>query len=147
MEDLQKIQNNTLRIIHGYRLNNSPSLETLHNMSSLLSLKQRREKQLLHLVLWFSKCKRNLLKKNRITRLQERIYFKVLPLKTRRYINSPMNRGNILWNKLTRDEQHTFSNPLFKTVLDKKKKRFTRHEIICYHLISSSFIIYKCRST
>ena len=94
----------------------------MHNMSRVLSLKQRREKQLLHLMLWFSKFHGNLLKGNRNTRLQDKVNFKVLPLKTRCYINSPMNRGNILWNKLTREEQLTFSNPLFKLVLDKKYK-------------------------
>ena len=86
----------------------------------LLSLRQRREKQVLHLMLWFSKFDINLLKGVCRTRLQEKINFKVLPLKTRRYINSPMNRGNILWNKLTSEEQMTFSNQMFKLILDKK---------------------------
>ena len=93
-------------------------------MSTLLSLKQRREKQLLHLMLWYSKFKDNLLKKDVRTRLQEKIHFRVLPLKTRKYINSPMNRGNILWNQLTRDEQSTFSNLMFKIILDKKYKAY-----------------------
>ena len=89
-------------------------------MSNVLSLEQRREKQLLHMMLWFSKSSETLVKANRGNRLQCKINFKVLPLKTRKYINSPMNRGNILWNKLTLEEQSTFSNPLFKLVLDKK---------------------------
>ena len=121
-DDLQKLQNKALRIINGFTLLNSPGIEVMHNMSRVLSLKQRREKQLLHLMLWFSKFHGNLLKGNRNTRLQDKVNFKVLPLKTRCYINSPMNRGNILWNKLTREEQLTFSNPLFKLVLDKKYK-------------------------
>ena len=35
-------------------------------------------------------------------------------MKTGRYINGLMNRGNILFNRLThdRDEQFTFSNPI-----------------------------------
>ena len=31
-----------------------------------------------------------------------------------------MNRGNILWNKLTVEEKSTFNNPLFKLILDRK---------------------------
>ena len=117
---MQKLQTKALRIIHGIKLISTPGTENLHNRSKLLSLRQRREKQLLHLMLWFSKNNINLLKRNRNTRLQEKINFRVLPLKTSRYINSPMNRGNILWNKLTRDEQTTFSNQMFKIILDRK---------------------------
>ena len=123
-DDLQKLQNKALRIVHGFKLINSPGVKDLHNRSCLLSLEQRREKQLLHLMLWFSKSKNNLVKCKRRTRLQCKINFKVLPLKTRKYINSPMNRGNILWNKLTLEEQSTFSNPLFKLILDKKYKTY-----------------------
>ena len=108
--------------MHGFKLLNAPNIEALHNMSSLLSLKQRHEKQLFHLMLWYSKSKNNLLKKNVRTRLQGKINFKVFPLKTRRYIISPMNRGNNLWNQLTYEEQTTFSNPLFKLILDNKYK-------------------------
>ena len=122
MDDLQILQNRALRIINGFNLNNAPGIEALQNMSGLLSLRQRREKQLLHLMLWYSKINRNLLKEERQTRLQEKINFKVLPLKTRRYINSPMNRGNILWNRLTKEEQNTFSNQMFKLILEKKYK-------------------------
>ena len=81
IDDLQKLQNKALRIVHGFKLLNAPNIEALHNMSSLLSLKQRREKQLLHLMLWYSKSKNNLLKKNVRTRLQGKINFKFLPLK------------------------------------------------------------------
>ena len=119
-DDLQKLQNKALRIIHNVKLINAPGIEILHNMSGLSSLRQRREKQLLHLMLWYSKNVLNILKKGRHTRLQEKINFKVQPLKTRRYINSPMNRGNILWNKLTKEEQYTFSNQMFKLILDNK---------------------------
>ena len=121
-DDLQKLQNKALRIIHGFKLVNAPGIENLHNMSNIISLRQRREKQLLHLMLWYSKYDIHLLKKNRITRLQEKVNFKVLPLKTRRYINSPMNRGNVLWNQLTQQEQTTFSNQMFKIILDRKYK-------------------------
>ena len=53
-------------------------------------------------------------------RLQTKINFKLLPLKTKRYITSPMNRGNILLNILNMAEQMTFSNLLFEIILDKK---------------------------
>ena len=122
IDDIQKLQKKVLRVIHKFKLTNSPGIEALHNMSHLLSLRQRPEKQLLHLMLWYSKFDIHLLKKDRLTRLQQKINFKVLPLKTRRYINSPMNRGNILWNRLTQDEQNTFSNQMFKIILDKKYK-------------------------
>ena len=123
-DDLQTLQNKALRIIHGFKLINAPELEALHNMSCLLSLRQRREKQLLHLMLWFSKFDENLFKRDRHTRLQEKIDFKVLPLKTRRYVNSPMNRGNILWNCLSQEEQTTFSNQMFKLILERKYKSY-----------------------
>ena len=121
-DDLQKLQNKALRYVHGFRLINAPSIEVLHNMSNILSLRQRREKQLLHLMLWYSKNDDHILKKERITRLQCKINFKVLPLKSMLYINSPMNRGNILWNQLTQDEQTTFSNQMFKIIIDMKYK-------------------------
>ena len=121
-DDLQKLQNKGLRIINGFKLANAPGINVLHTMSNMLSLRQRREKQLLHLMLWYSKYDVNLQKRNRRTRLQGKINFNVLPLKTRKYINSPMNRGNILWNKLSRDEQTTFSNQMFKIILDGKYK-------------------------
>ena len=44
IDDLQKLQNKALRIVHRFRLNNVPGIEALHNMSNLLSLRQRREK-------------------------------------------------------------------------------------------------------
>ena len=109
-DDLQKLKNKALRYVHSFRLINAPSIEVLHNMSNILSLQQRREKQLLNLMLWYSKNDDHILKKERRTQLQCKINFKVLPLKSMMYINSPMNRGNILWNKLTQDEQTTFSN-------------------------------------
>ena len=66
-EDLQKLQNKALRIVHGFRLNSSPGLKDLYKRSCLLSLEQRREKQLLHLMLWFSKFNKNLVKGSRST--------------------------------------------------------------------------------
>ena len=119
-DDLQKLQNKGLRIINGFRLINAPGISDLHKLSGLLSLRQRCDKQLLHLMLWFSKSGENLVRKNIGTRLQN----KVLPLKTSKYINSPMNRGNILWNQLSKDEQHTFSNQMFKIVLKGKYKEY-----------------------
>ena len=82
-DDLQKLQNKALRCIHGFKLLHAPTIEVLHNMSNMLSLRQRREKQLLHLMLWYSKFTNQLLKKDRQTRLQSKINFKVLPLKSR----------------------------------------------------------------
>ena len=81
-DDLQKLQNKGLRIINGFRLINAPGISDLHKLSGLLSLRQRRDKQLLHLMLWFSKSGENLVRKNISTRLQNKINFKVLPLKT-----------------------------------------------------------------
>ena len=69
-------------MVYRYKLVNSPSIEILHNMSSVLSLTQRHEKQLLHLMLWYSKSGKNVLKGNRNTRLQDKGNFKVLPLRT-----------------------------------------------------------------
>ena len=68
-DDLQKLHNKALRIIHGFNLINAPGIEALHNMSSIISLRQRREKQLLHLMLWYSKYDDRLIKKNRPTLL------------------------------------------------------------------------------
>ena len=125
-DNLQKLQNKALRTVNGYNLANSPSTELLHNMSFILSLRQRWEKQMLHLMLWYSKSEKNVIKKKRATRTQEKINFKVLPLKTHRYIHSPMNRGNILWNNLSKDEQFTFSNSLFKLIIDKRYKVYRK---------------------
>ena len=122
-DDLQKLQNKALRYIHGFRLVNAPTIAVLHNMSNILSLLQRRrEKQLLHLMLGYSKNNDHILKKKKKNSIKGQINFKVLPLKSMGYINSPMNRGNILWNNLTREEQTTFSNQMFKIILDIKYK-------------------------
>ena len=42
-DDLQKLQNKALRIAHGFKLINSPSIEVLHNMSSVLNIESRTE--------------------------------------------------------------------------------------------------------
>ena len=51
-------------MVHRYKLINSPSIESIHNMSSVLRLTERREKQLLHLMLRYSKSGKNVLKGN-----------------------------------------------------------------------------------
>ena len=62
---------------------NLPGIEALHNMSCLLNLKPSREKQLLHLMVRFNKTHKLILKRKRFTRMQDKINFKVSPLKNK----------------------------------------------------------------
>ena len=48
--DLQTLQNHALRICYNVRLRDRESVERMHNRANLLSLEQRRQKQLLHLM-------------------------------------------------------------------------------------------------
>ena len=59
-----------------------------------------------------------------------------------RYIISPMNRGNNLWNQLTYEEQTTFSNPLFKLILDSKYKVYIRLEMYLHLTRHYHYILY-----
>ena len=46
-QDLQTLQNNALRVCYNVRLRDRISIELMHNRANLLSLEQRRQKQLL----------------------------------------------------------------------------------------------------
>ena len=48
--------------------------------------------------------------------MQIKIYSKVLPLKTKEYIDSLMNQENVFRNRLIRKEQCILSESLFKIV-------------------------------
>ena len=63
-------------------------------------------------MLWYSRDSNNVLQLRRNTRLQHKINFKALRLETKKYIITPMNLGNVLWNRLTCEEQLCFSNSL-----------------------------------
>ena len=51
-----------------------------------------------------------------------------------------MNRGNVFWNKLSKEEQNTFSNQMFKLILDRKYKVYEARDCIprpiFFHLLS-----------
>ena len=75
--DLQKIQNDILRICFKEKLNDRVSIKDLHTKSKMISLEQRMRKQLLWLMYKESLNQNNRKKSNRILRSNEKYIFKV----------------------------------------------------------------------
>ena len=85
-EDLQTIQNNTLRHCLGLRLNDRVSLSDIHLQANLLSLEQRRCIQLLSLLFMHGKCHEYLRYRQGI--LEQQIYLDI----ELRYTRTPNTR-------------------------------------------------------
>ena len=102
-----------------------PRIE-LHKEAKLLSLRQRREKQLL--ILLYKLSKKGILRKitNRATRQQEKYVFRTDTKIGKKYEESPYYQGTKLWDKLPKETQfsenvHEFKKrilPLYKTYVD-----------------------------
>ena len=89
-EDLQTIQNNTLRHCLGLRLNDRVSLSDIHIQANLLSLEQRRCIQLLSLLFMHGKSHENVFEiPARQTRAANIPKYKTEIYKNSKYKNSP----------------------------------------------------------
>ena len=97
----------------------------LHRQAKLLSLCQRREKQLL--ILMYKLSKKGILRKitNRATRQQEKYVFRTETKIGKKYEESPFYQGTKLWDKLTKETQFS------ENVHDLKKKNFAFVQKVC----------------
>ena len=99
-KDLQRLQNNALRLCLRYNLVDRISERLLHYEGKLQSLDQRRKSQLLKMMYQQSKNVNNIKVKIRPTRAAEKIVFNVPTKCTTKYLNSPYYVGTQLWNNL-----------------------------------------------
>ena len=116
--DLQVMQNDVLRFCENKRLEDRVSIELLHKNANLISLEQRRTKQLLILMYKKSKSLENRALANRPTRMHNKYVFKTENRVGTKYSNNPYYKGSKLWDKLTKDTQDLDSMTLFKKYLD-----------------------------
>ena len=94
-----------LRFAKNVRIKDMISRIELHREAKLMSLCQRREKQLL--ILMYKLSKKGILLKitNRATRQQEKYVFRTETKIGKKYEESPYYQGTKLWDKLTKETQ------------------------------------------
>ena len=119
LNDLQKIQNDVLRICNQSKLADKVSLKELHKKCKIIGLKQRMQKQLLWLMYIMSRDGTFIRTPPRETRAASKLVFKVpvkiLPV----YEHSPYYQGTNLWNGLEKDTQLRDNIFAFKKDVDK----------------------------
>ena len=123
-KELQKLQNNALRVCKKYYLLDMIRIDILHNECRILGLEQRRRKQLLRLMYLHSKDDNNLKVPVRLTRAMTKVYFKTATKCTTKYLNSPFYKGTLFWNQLSSVEQHTDNVSRFVTSLSRIYKNY-----------------------
>ena len=99
--DLQKMQNDILRICYRLKLSDQVSIKELHKKSKMLSLEQRMQKQLLWLMYIDSLDVNNRKVNNRVLRNNDKYTFKLDRKIGTKYQHSPFYRGTLLWNELS----------------------------------------------
>ena len=102
--ELQIIQNDILRICNMSKLSDRISLELLHKKAKLLSLEQRRQKQLLILMYIYSKAENVQYIPKRST---DKFVFKTETNIGTKYEKSGFYQGTKLWNNLSREIQES----------------------------------------
>ena len=120
------MQNDVLRFAKNVRINDMISRIDLHKEAKILSLCQRREKQLLTLM--YKLSQKGILRKitDRATRQQEKYVFKTDTKIGKNYERSPYYQGTLHWDKLPKETQFAenifeFKKrllPLYKEYLD-----------------------------
>ena len=132
--DLQKIQNDILRVCYRARLRDMINKSDLHTKANLLSLEQRMHKQLLWLIYIMSPDHNDRKVGVCALRSNDKYVFKVDNKIGTKYKRSPYYIDTLLWNELPKKVQ--FSDTVFKF---KKhvKKRYTKclPEINVNHVI------------
>ena len=115
--ELQKCQNDALRICTKVKLNDRVRIEYLHEKCKIVSLEQRRRQQLL--MLMYKKSKDYTMHKvfPRNTRRSNRIVFKTDTYEGTLYKRSPYFVGSKLWDKLPMDVIEAPNIFVFKKML------------------------------
>ena len=126
--DLQKIQNDILRICYKVKLNDHVSIKEMHKISKMLSLEQRMRKQLLWLMYIDSLDVNNRKPNNRVLRNNDKYIFKVDSKVGTKYQNSPYFKGTLLWNELPASTQCINDIVRFKQLIS---YRYRTYEKLC----------------
>ena len=110
--DLQTMQNDVLMFAKNVRIKDMVSRIELHKEAKILSLCQRREKQLLTLMYKISQ--KGILRKitDRATRQQKKYVFITDTKIGKKYERSPYYQGTLLWDKLPKETQ--FAETIFE---------------------------------
>ena len=122
--DLQVMQNDALRFCNGLKLLDMMPVALLHNSVHLLSLEQRRQKQVLKIMFIQAKKGRSRVVTNVNTRSQTKYVFKTETEIGRKYEKSSYYLGTILCNGLDRETQDSDSIFSFKRKIDKVYKKY-----------------------
>ena len=118
--DLQKMQNDILRICCKITMNDHVSIKDLHKRCKIISLEQRMQKQLLWLMYIESKNVENRKVCERDLRSADKYIFKVDRKIGTKYQRSPYYMGTLLWNGLTTTTQFARDIFLFKQIIGKR---------------------------
>ena len=91
---------------------------------NLISLEQRRNIQLLKSLFVRSKDDKYLKKHVRVLRGNVKLQLKLMSRCSTKYINSPLYRGTVLWDKLLGDEQRSRTIDIFTKSLYKRNSEY-----------------------
>ena len=122
MDDLQKVQNDVLRICNRTKLSDMVSVKDLHSKCKIISLKQRMQKQLLWIMYIISRDETFIRIPPRETRIAMKIVFKTPAKITPVYEHSPYYQGTNLWNGLEKETQKKDNIFAFKKDIERHFK-------------------------
>ena len=134
-DNLQRLQNDALRICFNVRLRDRVSVVRMHRQAKLISLEQRRRKQLLCLMFIFKSRHNDIRREHaRNTRAANVYSFVRERYNNVKYKNSPYFKGSLLWDTLPIETCNS------NNILDFKKTLATIYRdydalVMLYHLI------------
>ena len=117
-------------IAQGTVLNDHVSIEELHKHGNLISLEQRRVKQLLAIMYKLSKIPTNIVIPARNTRRHDKKVFHVDRKIGTKYAKSPFYIGTKLWDLLPYDEQNAETVFNFKAFISKRYNTFEKNYFV-----------------
>ena len=122
--DLQVVQNDALRFCKNIQMLDKISIPKIHDSVSLLSLEQRRQKQLLNLMFIQASEGKARVVTNVNTRRQTKYVFKTDVKIGKKYQRSPFYLGTILWDALDKTTQDLPCRYAFKRKIDSMYKKY-----------------------
>ena len=124
--DLQKMQNDILRICLRIKLTDHISIKEIHKKAEMLSLEKRMRKQLLWLMYIDSLNVNNKRQNNRVLRNNDKYIFKVDRKIGTKYQHSPYYKGTLLWNELPADIQTSNDVIRFKQMIGLRYRAYEK---------------------
>ena len=122
--ELQVVQNDALRFCENIHLLDKISIPKIHDSVRLLSLEQRRQKQVLNLMFNQARKGKSRSVTNVNTRSQAKYVFKTDVKIGKKYEKSPFFLGTILWNALNKETQDLPCRYAFKRKIDSMYKKY-----------------------